>query len=474
MADYPGFRLDVLREGQPIIREAEVAATGRGLEVDGEQIDFHGVFATAVRSGLMFVFGGDWTMVLQGAPDDIQELETDLNTAIDADARQAALTQAAGEGIVCIVGTAVTGTVQGTVIEGPHLALITRVGLHLLAHRHHYTVKWPVEEIRLEDPVEAGPAGPALRVTSPECSLFLHYLTAQEAAEAVEASRGAEGRAPPARADESDLSLGLFNLAEVAPAGSAGMETVAATQKAIPALVRSAVGRVGAGHALSPPHDRIFFKDHFTDLVETAASPLIAKLSQASRSDSLAEQIKVLDARQLRGDALAAQDAVAARTVRVFLDELGQVARDRRREPPGQEDPPVAAAREAIRKRMAGAASALGGAFDDLQARQALLEQRLGTRDLAPLDADDAELKEALDEWGRSLEALDRSYAEVWSDVVLRLAEVWSEVMLPALGAWESLPRRGGPWTRTIAVAVFLSALAVAGWLMRHNLPFWD
>ena len=58
--------------------------------------------------------------------------------------------------------------------------------------------------------------------------------------------------------------------------------------------------------------------------------------------------------------------------------------------------------------------------------------------------------------------------------MVLRLAEVWSEVMLPALGAWESLPRRGGPWTRTIAVAVFLSALAVAGWLMRHNLPFWD
>ena len=125
--------------------------------------------------------------------------------------------------------------------------------------------------------------------------------------------------------------------------------------------------------------------------------------------------------------------------------------------------------RDALVERMRAPFERLWVRFEGLEEQQEKLLARLEDFEEGPPGEDDAEVKEAADDWRATLGRLDSGYEGAWRELVEEIEKNWSTTLLPRLSKVTELQSEGLPeWVRlagigfvTLVVAAAIIALLV-------------
>ncbi len=479
--DPKAYRFDVHPAGEPMRAQVSVVCTPAGIHFEDRQIPLASVFWVSRRAGLILVFARRHTVAFFGGSGDLEDFARSVERGSDVAGRRALLRPLAADVVVCTAGTEIAGRFGDAPLEGLYLAVFTRRGLHLFAEEHEYTLRWPTEhaaetaseavaETAAETAADAhGDGRPVLELAKGDASFEIRYLFPEEIRAVLEVAGTVP--APP----DADDALEMFDKGEVArplrprlPDFSVGADT-------LQQVCEAAVDRVRIDPSIGESFDRRYFERHFRTLGEIALGPLMLRRSAALEADSVAGTVQAMDAEQMRQDATAAFRGAAEELARVYTAEVQAVVRAKRLDREKGEKALAVAAEPALWEAMSEHIDALNPAFDAAHARQQLLLQLLHARDLAPPEAEEASVEEAIRAWMDEVTKLDRAYVSAAAAALLEIGALWSDRMIPGLRALAALRARRlskrGRWAILAIVAFFV--VAALAWLARDLIPGW-
>ena len=475
--DPKAYRFDVRLAGEQMRSRVSVVCTPAGIHFEDRQIPLASVFWVSRRAGLILVFARRHTVAFFGGSGDLEDFARSVERGSDVAGRRSLLRPLAADIVVCTAGTEIAGRIGEAPLEGLYLAVFTRRGLHLFAEQHEYTLRWPTEhaaeavaETAAETAADAhGDGRPVLELAKGDASFEIRYLFPEEIRAVLEVAGTVP--APP----DADGALEMFDKGEVArplrprlPDFSVGADT-------LQQVCEAAVERVRIDPSIGESFDRRYFERHFRTLGEIALGPLMLRRSAALEADSVVGAVQAMDAEQMRQDATAAFRGAAEELVRVYAAEVQAVVRAKRLDRDKGEKALAAAEEPALREALSQHIDALNPAFDAALARQQLLLQQLHARDLAPPEAEEASVEEAIRAWTEEVTKLDRGYVSAAAAALLEIGALWSDRMIPGLRALAALRARRlskrARWA-ILAIVAFFAAAALA-WLARDLIPGW-
>jgi hypothetical protein len=213
-----------------------------------------------------------------------------------------------------------------------------------------------------------------------------------------------------------------------------------------------------------------FFELHFLELGEIALGPLLLRKSAAGGADSLRRAVIAMDAVGLQEDTRAAVANATDRTLAVYDEQVDRLVAMRASVHRGDREFRIdPSERDALVERMRAPFERLWVRFEGLEEQQEKLLARLEDFEEGPPGEDDAEVKEAADDWRATLGRLDSGYEGAWRELVEEIEKNWSTTLLPRLSKVTELQSEGLPeWVRlagigfvTLVVAAAIIALLV-------------
>ncbi|MCY3698203.1 MAG: hypothetical protein OXH46_01015 [Gemmatimonadetes bacterium] len=469
--DPKAYRFDVHLAGEQVRPQVSVVCTPAGIHFEDRQIPLASVFWVSRRAGLILVFARRHTVAFFGDSGDLEDFARTVERGSDVAGRRSLLRPLAADVVVCTAGTEIAGRIGDAPLEGLYLAVFTRRGLHLFAEEHEYTLRWPTEHAA-EAAAAAdahGDGRPVLELAKGDASFEVRYLFPEEIRAVLEVAGTVP--APP----DTDTALEMFDKGEVARPVRARLPDFSVGADTLQRVTEAAVDRVRIDPSIGESFDRRYFERHFRTLGEIALGPLMLRRSAALEADSVVGAVQAMDAEQMRQDATAAFRGVTDELVRVYTAEVEAVVRTRRLDRDRGEKALAAAEEPALWEALSKHIDALKPAFDATLARQQLLLQQLHARDLAPPEAEEASVEEAIRAWTEEVTKLDRGYVSAAAAALLEIGALWSDRMIPGLRALAALRARRlskrSRWA-ILAIVTFFVAAALA-WLARDLIPGW-
>ena len=467
--DPKAYRFDVHLAGEQVRSQVSVVCTPAGIHFEDRQIPLASVFWVSRRAGLILVFARGHTVAFFGDSGDLEDFARTVERGSDVAGRRSLLRPLAADVVVCTAGTEIAGRIGDAPLEGLYLAVFTRRGLHLFAEEHEYTLRWPTEHAAEAAADAQGDGRPALELAKGDASFELRYLFPEEIRAVLEVAGTVP--APP----DTDDALEMFDKGEVARPLPARLPDFSVGADTLQQVCEAAVERVRIDPSIGESFDRRYFERHFRTLGEIALGPLMLRRSAALEADSVVGAVQAMDAEQMRQDATAAFRGAAEELVRVYTAEVQAVVRTRRLDRDKAEKALAAAEEPALREALTKHIDALKPAFDAALARQQLLLQQLHARDLAPPEAEEASVEEAIRAWTDEVTKLDRGYVSAAAAALLEIGALWSGRLIPGLRALAALRARRlskrARWA-ILAIVTFFVAAALA-WLARDLIPGW-
>ena len=467
--DPKAYRFDVHLAGEEVRPQVSVVCTPAGIHFEDRQIPLASVFWVSRRAGLILVFARRHTVAFFGDSGDLEDFARTVERGSDVAGRRSLLRPLAADVVVCTAGTAIAGRIGDAPLEGLYLAVFTRRGLHLFAEEHEYTLRWPTEHAAEAVDDARGDGRPVLELAKGDASFEIRYLFPEEIRAVLEVAGTVP--APP----DTDDALEMFDKGEVARPLRARLPDFSVGADTLQQVCEAAVDRVRIDPSIGESFDRRYFERHFRTLGEIALGPLMLRRSAALEADSVAGAVQAMDAEQMRQDATAAFRGAAEELVRVYTAEVQAVVRTRRLDRDKGEKALAVAEEPGLRETMSKHIDDLSPAFDAALARQQLLLQQLHARDLAPPEAEEASVEEAIRAWTDEVTKLDRGYVSAAAAALLEIAALWSDRMIPGLRALAALRARRlskrARWA-ILAIVTFFVAAALA-WLARDLIPGW-
>lgn len=461
--DPKAYRFDVRLAGERVRPQVSVVCTPSGVHFEDRQIPLASVFWVSRRAGLILVFARQETVAFFGDSGDLEDFARNVERGSDVAGRRSLLRPLAADVVVCTAGTEIAGKIGDAPLEGLYLAVFTRRGLHLFAEEHEYTLRWPTEHAAETTADAHGDGRPVLELAKGDASFEVRYLFPEEIRAVLEVAGTVP--APP----DTDDALEMFDKGEVARPVRARLPDFSVGADTLHRVCEAAADRVRIDPSIGESFDRRYFERHFRTLGEIALGPLMLRRSAALEADSVIGAVQAMDAEQMRQDAIAAFRGVAEESVRVYATEVQAIVRTRRLDRDKGEKALAAAGEPALRETTSKYIDALNPAFDATLARQQLLLQQLHARDLAPPEAEDASVEEAIRAWKDEVTKLDRAYVSAAEAALVEIGALWSDRMIPGLRALAALRARRlskrGRWA-ILAIVAFFVAAALA-WLAR-------
>ncbi|MXX79069.1 MAG: hypothetical protein F4Z33_09010 [Gemmatimonadales bacterium] len=472
--DPKAYRFDVHLAGEQVRSRVSVVCTPAGIHFEDRQIPLASVFWVSRRAGLILVFARRHTVAFFGDSGDLEDFARTVERGSDVAGRRSLLRPLAADVVVCTAGTEIAGRIGAAPLEGLYLAGFylggfTRRGLHLFAEEHEYTLRWPTEHAAEAAADAHGDGRPVLELAKGDASFEIRYLFPEEIRAVLEVT----GTVPePPAADDA---LEMFDKGQVARPVRTRLPDFSVGAETLQQVCEAAVDRVRIDPSIGESFDRRYFERHFRTLGEMALGPLMLRRSAALEADSVVGAVQAMDAEQMRQDATAAFRGAAEELVRVYTAEVEAVVRTKRLDRDKGEKALAAAGEPALRETTSKYIEAMNPAFDAALARQQLLLQQLHARDLAPPEAEEASVEEAVRAWTAEVTKLDRAYVSAAAAALLEIGALWSDRMIPGLRALAALRARRlskrSRWA-ILAIVTFFVAAALA-WLARDLIPGW-
>ena len=460
--DSKAYRFDVHPAGEQVRPQLSVVCTPTGIHFEDRQVPLASVFWVSRRAGLILIFARRHTVAFFGDSGELEDFARSVERGSDVAGRRSLLRPLAADVVVCTAGTEVTGRIGEAPLDGLYLAVFTRRGLHLFAEDHEYTLRWPTE-YAAEAAAAHADGRPVLELAKGDASFEIRYLFPEEIRAVLQVAGTIP--APP----DTDDALEMFGKGEVARPLRARLPGFSVGADTLQRVCEAAVDRVRIDPSIGESFDRRYFERHFRTLGEIVLGPLMLRRSAALEADSVAVAVQAMNAEQMRQDAIAAFRGVTTELVRVYTAEVQAVVRTKRLDRDKGEKALAAAGEPALRETTSKYIDALNPAFDAALARQQLLLQQLHARDLAPPEAEEASVEEAIRAWTKEVTKLDGAYVSAAAAALLEIGALWSDRMIPGLRALAALRARRlskrSRWAILALVASFV--IAALAWLAR-------
>lgn len=439
------YTFDVRIEGGGVRRDVPVTMEAAALRVGDEKVADGSVFWTARRAGLLLLFARERTVAFQGEPDELDALQRRVTARVEPREQRRRLLEPLTEEVVLFAAAAAArGRLGGDPVEGLHVVVATREGLHLFAGDTHREISFPVDEAEVVSDPESH-FRDRLVLVDGEDRLELVYLFPEEREQALEAAR---------RPDDGG-SLELFSRSEVAPPPPAELPELSTAAGSLqPAARREA-------DEMPPESDRDFLPDHFfemhfLELGEIALGPLLLRKSAASGAQGLERAAGALDAAELQEDTRAAVARAVSRLDEAYREHLGRLIEDRRAPSALGSDLALTEDERAdLTTRAQAPFDKLAPRFRELEEAQTKLLTRLEVLAEGPPDGSDRGVEELAEEWRGALRRVDRGYEEAWGEALEEIRRTWSSTLLPRLSDVASMERRRVPeWVQLVLIAL--------------------
>jgi len=440
------------------MRDAEVSLADRHLQLADRRLALDSIFWISRRSGLLLLFGDDFTGALKGAHGDLEELALAIERAGDRERQRRALHPFAREVVVCAAGSAVSGVIGGAKIQGLHLVVVTQRGVHLLSRGQRRFLSWPARLTGFTDPEQHSEREPLMLETDDARLRFLYLFPEEATAVARVASREPDAADP---AHQESTALEMFARGEVAPPPPARVpefEMSAETLRKISS--ETAADVMKAGPDTGGP-EQAFLERLFQELGEIVLGPLLLRRSAAGMASSLARAAEAIDPLGLKADTEAAVDSAGDRLSAEYDREL-RTRLSGRNVPDGEDEPLRVTEAECgeLKSRMQEGVEALVPFYTRLAiSRQTLLEM-LERYDSAPPDDAGQEVEAAVVAWHADLLKLDKAYGRVWRTQLKEISKLWLTSLVPRLTQADAFPKQRVPewlWLTLMAAAALLT-----------------
>jgi len=439
------FSFDVRVEGESVRRDVPVTLEPAAIRVGDVKLADGSVFWTARRAGLLLLFAREKTVALQGEPEELDALQRRVTARVEPEEQRRRLLDPLTEEVVLFAAAAAArGRLDGRPVQGLHVVVATREGVHLFAEDRHLELAFPVDEAEVVSDPE-GPFRDRLVLSSGDDRLELVYLFPEERQEALEAARrtGEEG------------SLELFSRSEVAPPPPAELPELSTAAGSLqPAARREAA-------EMSPDSDRDFlpehyFEMHFLELGEIALGPLLLRKSAASGAQGLERAARALDAGELQEDTRAAVARAVSRLDEAYREHLRRLVDDRRAPNRLRAELELTEDERAdLTTRAQAPFDKLAPRFRELEEAQTKLLTRLEVLAEGPPDGSDRGVEKLAEEWRGALRRVDRGYEEAWEEALDEIRRTWASTLLPRLSDVASMERRTIPeWLQLTLIAL--------------------
>lgn len=502
-------RLDVWIDGEGVRRGVEVVCTLSGLRVGRRiHLPYDSLFWTSRRAGLLMVFGRERTVALKGEREELDTVARLLEAEIaEASAGARLPDELTGEGVLWTAGAAVHGRIGGREVGGLRVLVLTRSGLHLVGSQGRHRLAWPPDEATAVPPEEGRSGLGGLRVREGADTVQVLYLFPEEIRAALKTAGSGEeagggsgeddgrsesadgdgetstesesgrttlsgGRVAPRSAGGgggepgNDGSLEMFARGEVAPPVRAELPVLQAAAGALPVAAETAAERLVDAGAGRTGLDADFLETHVLELGEIALGPLLLRKSAASSARTLERAVEAMDPAELQEDTRAAVANAAGRSMEVYRKKLTRTLESKRALAGYEDEEGLDELGDTLRVRMQAPFEKMSPLFRDLEEARRRLLRRLQELEAGPPDAEEAEVREALDVWKRALGKVDRGFESAWHGAVGELVEAWEERFLPRLEEVAAMPRRRVPeWVQLVLLAV-ATLLVVAALVM--------
>ncbi|MFO7587569.1 MAG: hypothetical protein R6X22_05795 [Gemmatimonadota bacterium] len=460
MTDEP-ITLDLFVEGRGVVRGARLAPLPGGLVCEGVVLAWSDLFFVSRRSGMLLLFGTGGGVVAKGRGEALDRLDGWIGRAVDqTELRRRLVRQLGHEVVLFTAGCAASGSIDGQAVRGLYVAAATRRGLYLVSGREQWTLSWPVERVRRQLARSGEPGGDALMLARGDSELSLRYLFPEEVIAIATAARQTPSPRP-----TGGPALEMFRRKEVEPPRQADLPEFSLAAGSLQAVAERAAANVPGElrtRALMPPD---FFEEHFLELGEIALGPLLLRKSAAGRADSLRRAVAAMDAARLQEDTRAAVAAAAERTLGAWEQQRDRLVAMKRRTGRSRREPWTAdsAGRELLVGNLQAPFERLWVRFEGLVDQQERLLALLEELEEGPPGQDDAEMREAADEWRGTLGRLDSGYEGAWRELVEEVEKTWSTELLPGLARIvtadaEELPE----WVKLVVLGVITLFIAAA------------
>ena len=439
------FSFDVRVEGESVRRDVPVTLEPAAIRVGDVKLADGSVFWTARRAGLLLLFAREKTVALQGEPEDLDALQRRVTARVEPEEQRRRLLDPLTEEVVLFAAAAAArGRLDGRPVQGLHVVVATREGVHLFAEDRHLELAFPVDEAEVVSDPE-GPFRDRLVLSSGDDRLELVYLFPEERQEALEAARrtGDEG------------SLELFSRSEVAPPPPAELPELSTAAGSLQPAARREAGE------MPPDSDRDFlpehyFEMHFLELGEIALGPLLLRKSAASGAQGLERAARALDAGELQEDTRAAVARAVSRLDEAYREHLRRLVDDRRAPNSLRAELELTEDERAdLTTRAQAPFDKLAPRFRELEEAQTKLLTRLEVLAEGPPDGSDRGVEELAEEWRGALRRVDRGYEEAWEEALDEIRRTWASTLLPRLSDVASMERRTIPeWLQLTLIAL--------------------
>ena len=263
---------------------------------------------------------------------------------------------------------------------------------------------------------------------------------------------------------DSPPALELFARKEVTPPHAAELPEFSLAAGSLQAVAERAAANVPGelqSRALLPTD---FFELHFLELGEIALGPLLLRKSAAGGADSLRRAVIAMDAVGLQEDTRAAVANATDRTLTVYQEQVDRLVSMKAGVSRADRDFRIdSSERDAMVERMQAPFERLWVRFEGLEEQQEKLLARLEEFEEGPPGEDDAEVREAAEDWRATLSRLDSGYEGAWRELVEEIEKSWSTTLLPRLSRVTELESERLPeWVRLAGIGVVTLIVAVA------------
>ncbi len=452
--------LDLFVEGRGVVRGARVSPRPGGLSLGDATIAWSDLFFVSRRSGMLLLFGSDGGVAAKGRSEALDRLDEWIGRAVDqSELRRRLVRQLGHEVVLFTAGCAASGEIDGRPVRGLFVTAATRRALYLISGREQWTLAWPVDRVKRELARPGEPGGDALVLARADSRVQLRYLFPEEVIAVATAAR----QAPAPRPAESP-ALEMFRRKEVEPPRQADLPEFSLAAGSLQAVAERAAANIPGelqARALMPPD---FFEEHFRELGELALGPLLLRKSAAGRADSLRRAVAAMDAAGLQEDTRAAIATAAERTLGAWEEQRDRLLAMKRggrgTRDPGTADPGT---RAQLAGRLQAPFERLWVRFEGLLDQQDRLLGLLEEFEEGPPGRDDADVRDAADEWRATLGRLDSGYEGAWRELVEEVEKAWSTELLPELARLAAADAEELPeWIKLAVLGVITLFIAAA------------
>jgi hypothetical protein len=452
--------LDLFVEGRGVVRRARVLPRPGGLSLGDADLSWSDLFFVSRRSGMLLLFGSGGSVAAKGRSEALDRLDKWIGRAVDqSELRRRLVRQLGHEVVLFTAGCAASGAIDGQPLRGLFVTAATRRALYLISGREQWTLAWPVDRVKRQLARPGEPGGDALILARGDSEVQLRYLFPEEVIAVATAAR----QVPSPRPAESP-ALEMFRRKDVEPPRQAELPEFSLAAGSLQAVAQRAAANIPGelqARALMPPD---FFEEHFRELGELALGPLLLRKSAAGRADSLRRAVAAMDAAGLQEDTRAAIATAAERTLGSWEEQRGRLLAMKRGGRGVRDSGPFAPQiRAHLAERLQAPFERLWVRFEGLMDQQDLLLGLLEEFEEGPPGRDDADVREAADEWRATLGRLDSGYEGAWRELVEEVEKTWSTELLPELAHLAGADAEEIPeWIKLVVLGVITLFIAAA------------